>query len=77
MVLIMQNCENCCVFTESSGRKAWTRVAKWKAIIMSRDGPRDSWGKKALNFQILIVCYLKFVEGKHLQAALCLIDYGA
>ena len=77
MVLVVQNCENCCVFTESSGRSAWTSVAKWKEIITSRDGPRGSRGKKALNCQILIVCYLKFVKGKYLQAALCLIEYGA
>jgi hypothetical protein len=40
-----------------------TRVAIWKAIIMGRDGPSDSWGK-VLNGQIFIAGYLQFLEGE-------------
>jgi hypothetical protein len=32
---------------------------------MGRDLSRDSDGKKALNRQIIIVCYLQFVVKKH------------
>jgi hypothetical protein len=39
-----------------------TRVAKWKAIIMGRDGLRGSWGKKVFNGQIFIVGHLQFLE---------------
>jgi hypothetical protein len=34
------------------------RVAKWKAIIMDRDGPCGSFGKKALNHHISAICNL-------------------
>jgi hypothetical protein len=40
------------------------RAAEWKAIIMGTDGPRGSWGKKALNGQTYIVGYLLFLERK-------------
>jgi hypothetical protein len=36
MILVVQNSENFCVFIESSGRRAWERVAKWSAIITNR-----------------------------------------
>jgi hypothetical protein len=67
--------KNCCIMTKSSGRALG--VAKWKAIIMGRDGPRGSCGKKALNRQIFTVGYLQFVDRKHLHAAQCSIGYGA
>lgn len=39
--------KNCCVITISNGRSVWTRVAKWKALIMGRGGLCGSCGKKA------------------------------
>ena len=30
--------KNCCVVTKYTGHSAWTRVTKWKTIIMDRDG---------------------------------------
>jgi hypothetical protein len=44
---------------------------------MSREGPCDSCGKKALNRHIMEVVYVQYVEINHLQAALCLTGYGA
>jgi hypothetical protein len=43
-------------------------------IIISRNSPHDSCGKKALNCPIFI-SHLKFVEKKHLHAALCSSGY--
>ena len=43
---------------------------KWKAVIVSTDGPHGSLGRKALNCQIFIVSYLQFVERKRLYPAL-------
>ena len=34
-------------------------------------------GMKALRCEIFIVCYLQFVEIKHLHGALCTTAYGA
>jgi hypothetical protein len=62
--------KNCCVVTKPSVRSAWTRVPKWKKVIIARGGPRGSCGKKALNRQIFIARYLHFVDRKHLHAAL-------
>lgn len=76
MVLVVHNCENCRFPTGSSGRNSWTRVAK-QEIIPNRDTSSGSRGNKALNRYIFIVCYLKFVERKYLQAALCFIANGA
>jgi hypothetical protein len=69
--------KNCCVFTGYSDRNAWTRVTKWKAIIMGKDGLRGSCGKKALHLQIFIVGYLQFVDRQNLQAAPCSTGCGA
>ena len=69
--------KNCCIITKSSGRKTWTRVTKWKAVVLARDGTGGSCGKKALHRQIFFVGYLQFVERRHLQAALCSTGYGA
>lgn len=54
--------KNCCVITKSSDWTAWTKVVKWELIIMVHDGPHDSFGKKALNHEIFIIGFLKFVE---------------
>jgi hypothetical protein len=59
----------CCVVAKSSDGRARTRFAKWKSILIGRDGSRGSCGKKTLNCQMFIVGYLQFVERKHLQAA--------
>jgi hypothetical protein len=69
--------KNYCIITKSSGRKRWTRVTKWKAVALARDGPGRSCGKKALHRQIFIVGYLQFLERHHLQAAQCSGGYGA
>jgi len=53
------------------------KVAKWKAIVMGRDGPSSSWGKGALHRQIFTVGYLQFVDRKRLQTALCSTEGGA
>jgi hypothetical protein len=37
--------KNYCLITKSSGGSTWTRVAKWKMIIMGRDGPYGSCEK--------------------------------
>jgi len=50
--------ENCCIIIKNSGQSTWTRVAKWKAIIMGRDRPRGSCVNKALYCEIFIVGYL-------------------
>jgi hypothetical protein len=34
-------------------------------IIVVGDGPHGSFGKKALNHEIFIIGFLKFVERKH------------
>jgi hypothetical protein len=39
-------------------------------FIMVRDGPHGSCGKKALNHEIFIVGFMKFVERRHLLSAL-------
>jgi len=44
---------------------------------MGRDGSHGSCVKKLLNRQIFIVGYLRFVDKKHLLAALCSTVYGA
>jgi hypothetical protein len=88
IVILLQHCtmiwpyscmpvESCCVITKSSGRSAWTRVAKWKVIITDVDGLRGSGEKKALHRQVLTVGCLQFVERKHLQAALCSAGHGS
>jgi hypothetical protein len=41
-----------------------------KVIIMGRDGPRGFYGRNVLYHQMFIIGYLKFVERKHLHAAL-------
>lgn len=51
--------------TKPVGRSTRRSVSKRKAISMGRDLSRDSDGKKALNRQIIIVCYLQFVVKKH------------
>jgi hypothetical protein len=62
--------KNFCVFIESSDRSAWTGTAKWRAIIVGREGPRGSCGNMALDRQIIIVGYLQLVERQHVQAEL-------
>lgn len=69
--------KNCYVITKPDGRNTRTRDAEWKVIIMDRDGPHRSCGKKALNHHIFIISYLQSVERKHLQAALSSTGYGA
>ena len=54
--------KNCCIITKCSAQSTWKRVGKWKVIIMGGDGPHGSCGKKALNHQIFIIDYLRFVE---------------
>jgi hypothetical protein len=46
-------------------------------IILGSNEPRGSCGKKVLHLQIFIVCYLQFVEGRHLQTTMFLTGYGA
>jgi hypothetical protein len=62
--------------TKPGGTSAWTGVAKWKAIIMGRDGPRGCV-KKASHLQIFSVGCLQFVDIKHLHATLCSAGYRA
>jgi len=62
--------KNCCVFTEYSGRSTRIRVAKRKAFIVGREGPRVSCGNKALGRQIFIVGLLQLVERQHFHAEL-------
>jgi len=69
--------KDCCIIAKSSGRKRWTRVTKWKAVVLARDVPGGFCGKKALRRQIFIVGYLQFVVRRHLQAALCSAAYGS
>jgi hypothetical protein len=56
---------------KSTDRSAFSRIPKWKAINMGGDNPRSSCGKTASDRQIFIIGYLKVVERKHLNAALC------
>ena len=63
--------------TKSRGQSAWTGVAKWKAFIMGRDGPRGSCVKKALHRQICSVGCLQCVIRKHLRTAMCSAGFGA
>ena len=63
--------------TKPIGRSTWTSVSKRKAISMGRDLSRDSDGKKALNRQIIIGCYLQFVVKNHQHAALFWTGHGA
>jgi hypothetical protein len=51
------------------------KSAKYKEIMMGRDGPRGSCGKEALNHQIFN-SYLQSVGRKHLHAELSLTGYG-
>jgi len=44
--------KRCYVVTTSNDPNAWTRVAKWKVIIIGRDGPHGSCGRKVLHRQI-------------------------
>jgi len=53
-VMIVLVC--CCVAALLPSPRAWTRVAKWKAIIMGRDGPRGSREMKALHRRLSAVC---------------------
>jgi hypothetical protein len=60
--------KSCCVITKSSGWSAWTRSAKWTAIIMCTDGPRGSCRKKMFNCQdfhrrLTAVCGQKALVG--------------
>ena len=59
------------VMTKCSGRSLGQRVAKRKGLVMNRERPRGSCGKKALNRQIFIVGYLQFVKRKHLHSVVC------
>jgi hypothetical protein len=65
MAPFIQDYGNCCVITKSSGLRAWPLVAKWKAFLIGRNGPREFCGRKALKHTMFIVG----VERKHLQAA--------
>ena len=56
---------------------AWTKVAKWKVIIMGTDRPWGSCVNKALYCKIFIAGYWQFVEQEHLFAALCSAGYRA
>jgi hypothetical protein len=69
--------KNGCIVTKSSSESSWTRVRKWKAIIMGRDGLRGSCVKMALHHHIFSVGCLQFVDRKHLLAALCSAGYRA
>jgi hypothetical protein len=60
--------KNCCIITKCSARIVRKRVANWKGMIMDRERPRSSCGKKALNRQIFIVGYLQFVKREYLHA---------
>jgi hypothetical protein len=66
----------CYIITTSIGPSSWTGVAKWKAIIMGRNGPRGSCGRKVLHRQIFVVGYLQFVDREHPHTALCSAGYG-
>jgi len=41
-----------------------------KPIIVGREGPRGSYGNKALDRQIFIVSYLQLMERQHVHAEL-------
>jgi hypothetical protein len=73
MAPFTQDYENCYVITKSSGRRSWPLVAKWKAFLTGRNGPRELCRRKALKHPMFIVD----VERKHLQAAICSTGYGA
>lgn len=72
MAPFVQDYENCCVITKSSGLRACPVVAKWKAFLIGRNGPHEFCGRKALKHPMFIVG----VEIKHLQAAVCATGYG-
>jgi len=65
--------KNFCVITKSSGRSAWLRFGKLKAIVMGRDGPRGCCRKKALPSQLPAVCAGGCTG---LQYCLCSTGYG-
>jgi hypothetical protein len=64
-----------CVITKSSGPSAWRGVAKWKATIMGRNGPRGSCERKVLHSQKFVVGYLQSLDRKLLHTALCSAGY--
>ena len=68
--------KKCCVVKKSCGGSIWTRVAKWKAILMGKYVPSGSFVKKALNGQTFLVGYARSVDRKHLHTALCSNGYG-
>ena len=55
---------------------ASTGFAKWKSIIMGRDGTRGCCVRKTLHRQIFSVSCLQFVDRKYLHVALCSAGYG-
>jgi hypothetical protein len=61
----------CCVFTKYSVQNLWKRVAKWKAIVVDRGGPRGPCRKKSLGLRIFIVGYQQVVYRKLLHSELC------
>jgi hypothetical protein len=48
-----------------------------QVIIVSRDGPFDSCGKKLFSHHTLFVSYLQFVDRKPLRTELCSNGCGA
>jgi len=68
--------KNCCFITNSSGRRTWKGLAKWKAINVVRDGPRGSCRIMTLNIDMFIFGCLQFVKSQNLHAAICSIRHG-
>jgi hypothetical protein len=61
----------CCVFTKYSDQNLWKIIAKWKAIVVDRGGPRGPCRKKALGSRIFIVGSQQVVDRKLLHSELC------
>ena len=76
MALVVHVCKQLLYHDQGWRSSASTGVAKLKAIIMGRGGPRVCCVRKALHRQIFSVCCLQFVDRKYLHAALCSAGYG-
>ena len=77
MALVVHFCKQLLYHDKMQRSSGWTGVAKWKAIIMGRGGPRGCCVRKALHRQIFRVGCLQFVDWKYLRVALCSAGYEA
>jgi len=77
MALVLHVCKQLLYHDQVRRSSAWTGVAKWKAIIMGRDGPRGCCVRKGVTPSDIQRRCLQFVYWKYLHAALCSVGYGA